>query len=223
VKHDAREYRRIECARQAETTAGVSWALEAAENSGAVAANYSPGDRDLSRALKTRPSNDGASCVIRAGADAARTLLNGVRNRSEDHVPNMMHPGKRRLEGLVPPTVVIVDSEALYRWFVSESLAAFGVHVVQCRTVGEAASYLAGRGWADLLLVDAQTAADEGDGARGALRRLAASAPSLLLDSSSPGGHESPRDGMDVVEKPDDSGVLVETVNSRLHPGELIA
>jgi response regulator RpfG family c-di-GMP phosphodiesterase len=134
----------------------------------------------------------------------------------EENVPNLTFQ-RRRIEGLVRPTVIIVDGEALYRWFVSESLATRGVHVVQCRTVAEAAHYLDRRLVADLLIVDAQTAEDEGDATRGTLRRLTASVPSLVLDSSrdTPDGY-----GEDavIVDKPVDSGRLAELVEGRLHP-----
>jgi DNA-binding NtrC family response regulator len=132
-------------------------------------------------------------------------------------LPNQMNSHRRRIEGLVRPTVIIVDGDALYRWFVSEALATRGVHVVQCRTVEEAAHYLDRRLLADLLIVDARSAEDGGDAAWRTLRRLAASIPSLVLDSSRRDTRDSYGEDAVVVEKPVDSSLLAELVESRFH------
>ena len=51
-------------------------------------------------------------------------------------------------------TVLIVDRETLYRWFVSESLHGFDIDVVPCRSLDEATAVIRRLGAADLLLVD---------------------------------------------------------------------
>ena len=132
-------------------------------------------------------------------------------------MPNLMNLQRRRIEGLLRPTVIIVDGEALYRWFVSEALATRGVHVVQCRTVEEAARYIERRLPADLMIVDAQTAEDGGDAAWGTLRRLAVSVPSLILDSSGRDTRDSSGEVGAVVEKPADSSLLAALVEDRFH------
>jgi DNA-binding NtrC family response regulator len=138
-------------------------------------------------------------------------------------VPRLTSLHERRIEGLIRPTVLIVDGEMLYRWFIRESLAPRGVRVVQCRTVAEAFSYLDRRGNADLLIVDAQTAADEGDGAMEMLRQLSATIPSLLLDSFAHSLHAHQAGDALVVEKPADSDVLVKMVDGQLHSGSRTA
>jgi response regulator RpfG family c-di-GMP phosphodiesterase len=138
-------------------------------------------------------------------------------------VPRLTNLRERRTEGLIRPTVLVVDGEALYRWFVRESLAPRGVCVVQCRTVAEAFSYLDRRGCADLLIVDAQTAADEGDGVMESLRQVSAAIPSLLFDSCAHGPHEQHVGNALVVDKPADSDVLFEMVDGQLHAGSRTA
>jgi DNA-binding NtrC family response regulator len=146
-----------------------------------------------------------------------------LRNRREEDVPHLMNRQRRRIEGVVRPTVIIVDGDALYRWFVSEALATHGVHVVQCCRVDEAAHYLDRCLAADLLIVDAQTAEDEGDAAWGTLHRLARSVPSLVLDSSRREGRDSDGEDAVIVEKPADSSLLAELVESRFHADARIA
>jgi hypothetical protein len=78
------------------------------------------------------------------------------------------------------PTVVVVDREALYRWFASQALQA-GYQVVDFSTVRDAATYLERGGVADALLVDEQTATDEGPGAPRVVAGLACLIPSVVF------------------------------------------
>jgi DNA-binding response OmpR family regulator len=132
-------------------------------------------------------------------------------------VPALMTLQKRRLCGAVRPTALIVDGESLYRWFVSEALGARGMHVVQCRTVAEAADFLNRRLPADLLIVDAQTLRDEGKPAMETLDRVSSALPCLLLDSSHFDRHPLPDRDIAVVDKPVDSDALFALVEARLH------
>lgn len=132
-------------------------------------------------------------------------------------MPTLMTLQKRRLHGPVRPTALIVDGDSLYRWFVSEALATRGLHVVQCRTLADAADFLHRRCGADLLIVDAQTLRDAGNQAIEMLGRLSLSLRCLLLDASGDAGHDLfPRD-IAVVDKPVDPDALVSLVNDHLY------
>jgi DNA-binding NtrC family response regulator len=113
--------------------------------------------------------------------------------------------------------VIIVDREPLYRWFVSQSLDARGMHVVQCRTLREAAACLQRRITADLLLIDGQTVQDEGVEAIELLQRVARSTPCLVLDSTSPSYTNDDVGNAALVEKPVDSTAIVELLDRHLH------
>ena len=65
---------------------------------------------------------------------------------------DLMDGRKRKIEGPGRPTVIIVDREALYRWFVTEALDSRGMHVVQFRSMADAAGYLDRHRASDLLL-----------------------------------------------------------------------
>jgi DNA-binding NtrC family response regulator len=123
----------------------------------------------------------------------------------------------RGIEGAPYPTVIIVDREPLYRWFVSQSLDARGMHVVQCRTLREAAACLQRRITADLLLIDGQTVQDEGVEAIELLQRVARSTPCLVLDSTSPSYTNDDVGNAALVEKPVDSTAIVELLDRHLH------
>lgn len=123
---------------------------------------------------------------------------------------------KRRLEGPSRPTALVVDREALYRWFVSEALGPADVHVVQCRTLDDADVYLR-RQRPDLLIADESTVRDEGPAALEHLTALARSIPCLVFDST---GSESPaslRERAVVVDKPVDAQALAQLVDRELH------
>jgi DNA-binding NtrC family response regulator len=122
----------------------------------------------------------------------------------------------RGVEGAPYPTVIIVDREPLYRWFVSQSLDARGMHVVQCRTLREAAACLQRFVHADLLLIDGQTVQDEGVEAVALLHRLARSTPCLVLDSTSPSDTHTDVGDAALVEKPVDSTAIVELLDRHL-------
>jgi DNA-binding NtrC family response regulator len=132
-------------------------------------------------------------------------------------VPNLMDIRKRRIEGPLRPTVLIVDREALYRWFVSESLSPQGVHVVQCRTLAEAATYMSRHPGADLLIADAQTVADEGVDAMATLSAMERSTPCLVLDSSADDTLRVRIGSATIVEKPVDSSAIARLVDDEIH------
>jgi DNA-binding NtrC family response regulator len=129
----------------------------------------------------------------------------------------------RSVEGAPHPTVIIVDREPLYRWFVSQSLDARGMHVVQCRTLREAAACLQRFFTADLLLIDGQTVQDEGVEAIELLRRVARSTPCLVLDSTSPSYTTDDVGDAALVDKPVDSTAIVEMLDRHLHRAALPA
>jgi DNA-binding response OmpR family regulator len=132
-------------------------------------------------------------------------------------VPHSIDIRKRRLEGPLRPTVLIVDREALYRWFVSESLNPQGVHAVQCRTLAEAAAYISRHRGIDLVIADAQTVTDEGDDAMAMLSVMARSTPFLLLDSSADDTLGVRVGSATIVEKPVDSSVVARLVDDEIH------
>jgi DNA-binding NtrC family response regulator len=113
--------------------------------------------------------------------------------------------------------VIIVDREPLYRWFVSQSLDARGMHVVQCRTLREAAACVQRRMAADLLLIDGQTIQDEGVDAMELLQRVARSVRCVVLDSTSPGYTNDDVGDAALVDKPVDPTAIVELLDRQLH------
>ena len=114
-------------------------------------------------------------------------------------------------------TVGIVDADPLYRWFVTEAVAARGIGGVEFATVADAARFAAGGPAADLLLIDHQTLVDECANRPppdfGALMR---GCPCVLLATTEPGG-EQLQFGAVVVEKPAGLETLMELVDRRLH------
>jgi DNA-binding NtrC family response regulator len=123
----------------------------------------------------------------------------------------------RGVAGARYPTVIIVDREPLYRWFVSQALDARGMHVVECRTLREAAACLQRLMVADLLLIDGQTVQDEGVEAIELVQRIARSTPCLVLDSTSPSFTNADVGDVALVEKPVDSTAIVELLARHLH------
>ena len=140
-------------------------------------------------------------------------------SRGEAAVLDLMNKSQRRIEGHLRPTVLIVDREPLYRWFVSETLDACDLHVVQFGSMADAVGYFARHGASDLLLVDSQTVADEGPRGLAALGHRARLVPCVILGHAEPEGTVLDLDGLTVVEKPIDVDALVVLVQSRLHPG----
>jgi CheY-like chemotaxis protein len=130
------------------------------------------------------------------------------------------HP-RSRTDPAVPPfhaTVLLVDREALYRWFVAESLRGCGVDVVGCGSMEEAENTLRGAAAPDLLVVDGEMLGGPDAEALRVLRAHAGVVPCLVLDS-----------GLDVVrtrlgrvtvaDKPVDAASVVALVVSQLRPG----
>ena len=122
-----------------------------------------------------------------------------------------------RPDRLAPPhhaTVLIVDREALYRWFVTESLRGCGIDVVPCRSLAEAADALHDLRVADLLLVDSDLVLDR-DG--GQLRALAqeASVRCVVLDAD--GDRRSAAgSALTFTDKPVDADAVVRLVTGNL-------
>jgi hypothetical protein len=174
----------------------------------AKAGGSSPGLFNEAAAPRRRGRGFGVASLV-------RTLLRFEQD-NEDAVPALMTLEKRRLHGAVRPIVVIADGDSLYRWFVNEALATREVHVVQCRTMSEAAAFLQRRRVADLLIVDAQTLRDEGDAGMDALHRASRSAPCVLLDALNHETHLPSEPDIVVVEKPVDSNVLAALVDQQL-------
>ena len=67
-------------------------------------------------------------------------------------MPNLSPSRNDRLASSSHATVLIVDRETLYRWFVAESLHGFGIDVVPCQSLDEATAAVRSLGVADLLL-----------------------------------------------------------------------
>jgi DNA-binding NtrC family response regulator len=124
---------------------------------------------------------------------------------------NVTSRQKRRLEGPSRPTAVIVDREALYRWFVSEALGQSEVHVVQCPTLDDADAFLR-RQRPDLLIADETTVRVGGPAAVEHLSALARSIPCLVLASSGASLCEQAV----VVDKPVDAQALSQLVAREL-------
>jgi DNA-binding NtrC family response regulator len=131
----------------------------------------------------------------------------------EDAVPNL---SPSRNDRLAPPhhaTVLIVDREALYRWFVTESLRGCGIDVVPCRSLAEAADVLHALGAADLLLVDSDLMLDR-DGVQ--LRALSqgASLRCVVLDAD--GDRRRAGGAVTFADKPVDADAVVRLVRGNL-------
>ena len=122
-----------------------------------------------------------------------------------------------RNDHLAPPnhaTVLIVDREALYRWFVTESLHGRDIDVVPCRSLDEAADVIHDLGAADLLLVDGDLLTGR-DG--NLLRALTegALAGCVVLDSD--GDRHRPAAGaVTFADKPVDADAVVRLVSRHL-------
>jgi DNA-binding NtrC family response regulator len=111
--------------------------------------------------------------------------------------------------------VLLVDREALYRWFVAESLRGCGIDVVPCGSLDEAASLLGGRAAPDLLIVDGELLEGRDSGTLGAMRANAGTVPCLVLDSG--GSLSASRLGaVTVADKPVDTAAVIALVTRQL-------
>jgi DNA-binding NtrC family response regulator len=133
----------------------------------------------------------------------------------EEAVPNPSPPPIDRVASRDRAIVLIVDREALYRWFVTESLHGCGIDVVSCRSLDEATDALHHLGAADLLLVDSGLIADR-DGDR--LRALphGASARCVVLDPDGDRRCAGPG-ALTCADKPVDADALVRLVTRHLN------
>ena len=115
----------------------------------------------------------------------------------------------------VSATVLLVDREALYRWFVAESLRGCGIEVVPCGSMEEATNILCDRSAPDLLVVDGEMLEKPDPAALSEMHAWAGAAPWLVLDSSGelPPGQLGP---VTVADKPVDAAAVVTLVTSQL-------
>lgn len=131
-------------------------------------------------------------------------------------MPNHPPPRLRFTQGLPRPTVLLVDREALYCWFVAESLRDSGIDVVSCNSLGEAADVVRGKVAPDLVLVDGDMLERPDGDILHAIRLHTRSVPCLVLDSG--GGLSPNRLGtVMVAAKPVDTDAVVALVASQLH------
>ena len=122
-------------------------------------------------------------------------------------------------DATAPPAharVVLVDREALYRWFVAESLRGSGVDVVPCQSLADAGHVLDGAIAPDLLIVDGDMLEGRGGETLGGVRSHSATTPCLVLDS---GGDllERRLGTVTVAAKPVDPAAVISLVTSQLH------
>jgi CheY-like chemotaxis protein len=126
-------------------------------------------------------------------------------------------PPRSRDDDAVAPaavTVLLVDREALYRWFVAESLRACGIDVVSCGSPAEALALLRRQAAPDLLIVDGEMLGGDA-GTLAAMRAGAGAAPCLVLDSGDLAA--SGLDAVTVAVKPVDTTAVVALVTRELH------
>src|SRR4051794_16522898 len=92
----------------------------------------------------------------------------------------------REKDPMEPVTVIIVDREPLYRWFIAESLDLDGTAVLQFGRVADAALSPAVTNRRTVLLIDGQTLRDEGPAPLAALCRQLPDLRYLVLDPAGP-------------------------------------
>jgi hypothetical protein len=124
----------------------------------------------------------GAADGDRSGSGRRRPCFDRWCLTPENTVPNLSPSRNDRFASPDHATVLIVDREALYRWFVAESLHGSGIDVVPCRSIDEATDVLRDLGGADLVLVDSDLVfGREGDRLRALSQE--ASLRCVVLDS----------------------------------------
>ena len=111
-------------------------------------------------------------------------------------------------------TILVIDPEPLYRWFVTESLGACEMAVIAAASIADAAACLRDSADVDLLIVDGDLFLASGQ-LRCMLRERAGAIPFLVLDSDG----DPTRQGfgnVTVAAKPIDSAALARLVSSQL-------
>ena len=103
-------------------------------------------------------------------------------------------------------TVLVIDPEPLYRWFVTESLGDCEMDVMAAASIEDAAAHLRG-GSVDLLIVDGDLLLGSGQ-LRRLLRERAGAIPCLVLDSDGDLARHGSGNAT-VAAKPIDSAALV--------------
>ncbi len=118
-----------------------------------------------------------------------------------------------------PPhaTVVLIDPEPLYRWFVAEALGGLGMAVVACASIDEALQVLRLAGPVDLLMVDGALLDRRGGGGLRVLRDRARSTPCVVLDADGD-RWATPPDAVAIASKPVDTGAIATLVATYLPP-----
>jgi DNA-binding NtrC family response regulator len=141
--------------------------------------------------------------------------------KPEDAVPNLSPSRNDRVAPSDHATVLIVDREALYRWFVAESLHGCGIDVVPCRSLDEATDVLDALGVADLVLVDSDLIRGR-DGERLPALARGASMRWVVLDSD---GDRRRAGGcaLTFADKPVDADAVVRLVTGNLASHDLPA
>jgi len=122
------------------------------------------------------------------------------------HVPTDHAPSRA--------TVLVIDPESLYRWFVTESLGGCELDVTAFPSIEDAEAYLRDCGTVDLVIADGELLLGSGKSLR-QLRERAGATPLLVLDTDGDLSRQGLGDAT-VVAKPVDSTVLVSLVTRAL-------
>jgi len=114
-------------------------------------------------------------------------------------------------------TILVIDPEPLYRWFVTESLGACGMVVMAAASIEGGVAYLGDSGSVDLLIVDGDLFLGSGQ-LRCLLRECAGALRCLVLDSD---GDLTRQEfgNVTVAAKPVDSAALARLVTNQLGRG----
>jgi DNA-binding NtrC family response regulator len=111
-------------------------------------------------------------------------------------------------------TVLVIDPEPLYRWFVTESLGGCEVDVKASASIEDAAAYLRDSGRVDLLIADGDLLLGSDQSLR-LLRERAGATAWVVLDSDGDLSRHG-LGGATVVAKPVDSAAVVSLVSRAL-------
>ena len=111
-------------------------------------------------------------------------------------------------------TVLVIDPEPLYRWFVTESLAGCDVDVMASASIEDAAACLRLSGSVDLLIADGELLLGSGQSLR-LLRERAGATPFVVLDADGDLSRQGLGDAT-IVAKPVDSAAVVSLVTREL-------
>jgi DNA-binding NtrC family response regulator len=122
--------------------------------------------------------------------------------------------GWREKDVMEPVTVIIVDREPLYRWFIAESLDLDGTPVIEFGRVADAAQCPALSNRKTVLLIDGQTLRDEGPAPLAALCRQRPDLHYLVLDPAGPGPTRAAAPTLRSVAKPVDCDTVRQLIRA---------